>query len=110
MAGGQDHAAQHNEHDEHSAKSYIIGYIISLVLTAIPVILTLSHAFSKIPLIVIGIIMAVLQIFVQLFFFMHIREGEGPKYHVMTLILGAVIVFAIVGASVWIMSFNSQVS
>jgi cytochrome o ubiquinol oxidase operon protein cyoD len=54
-------------------------------------------------------VMAVLQLFVQLFFFMHIREGEKPRYNVQALILGAVILITIVAGSMWIMTFNSQV-
>lgn len=40
---------------------------------------------------------------------MHINEGEKPRYNVMALVLGFVIVITIVAGSVWIMSFNSVV-
>lgn len=53
--------------------------------------------------------MAVLQFFIQLFFFMHIKDGEKPRYNVMALILGIVFVITIVAGSIWIMTFNSQV-
>jgi cytochrome o ubiquinol oxidase operon protein cyoD len=53
--------------------------------------------------------MAVLQLFVQVFFFIDINEGEKPRYNVMALIIGAILTFTIVAGSIWIMSFNSQV-
>jgi cytochrome o ubiquinol oxidase operon protein cyoD len=79
------------------------------VLTIIPLVLVMNHVLSGTALAVAIMVMAVLQLFVQLFFFMHIREGEKPRYNVQALILGAVIVFTIVAGSMWIMTFNSQV-
>ncbi|NGQ96577.1 cytochrome o ubiquinol oxidase subunit IV [Brevibacillus sp. SYP-B805] len=99
--------AHHETHG--STKSYTIGFLLSIVLTIIPLVLVLNHMLSRVPLIVAIIAMAILQFLVQLFFFMHIREGEKPRYNVMALILGAVITFTIVAGSVWVMSFNEQV-
>jgi cytochrome o ubiquinol oxidase operon protein cyoD len=92
-----------------STKSYIIGFILSIVLTIIPLVLVLNHTLRAVPTIVAILGMAVLQFLVQLFFFMHIREGEKPAYNVMALILGIIFVITIVGGSAWIMTFNSQV-
>lgn len=105
----QHHGHGHEQQGHGSFKSYVIGFILSIVLTIIPLVLVMNHMLSKIPLLIMILVMAVLQFLVQLFFFMHIREGEKPRYNVMTLILGLVIVFTIVAGSVWIMSFNSQV-
>jgi len=100
----------HQHQESHgSVKSYTIGFLLSIVLTVIPLVLVLNQMMSKIPLIVTIVAMAVLQFWVQLSFFMHIKEGEKPRYNVMALILGVVIVFTIVAGSMWVMSFNSQV-
>lgn len=92
-----------------SIKAYIIGFIFSIVLTIIPLVLVLEHLLAKSALVVSILLAAVLQFVIQLFFFMHIRDGEGPRYNVMALILGLVFVFTIVAGAMWIMSFNSQV-
>ncbi|AMA71503.1 MULTISPECIES: cytochrome o ubiquinol oxidase subunit IV [Aneurinibacillus] len=92
-----------------STKAYIIGFILSIVLTIIPLVLVLNHMMSRTALFVTIMVMAVLQFAVQLFFFMHIREGEKPRYNVMALVLGIVFVVTIVAGSIWIMTFNSQV-
>lgn len=87
-------------------KEYVIGFILSIVLTIIPLVLVMNPILSKTATIVTIMIMAVLQFVVQLVFFMHIREGEKPRYNVQTLILGLVLVFTIVAGSLWIMLFN----
>lgn len=104
---------QHNHHvsKEHhgSLKSYVTGFVLSIVLTLIPLWLVMNHVLAGSALVITIMLLAVAQLIVQLFFFMHIREGEKPRYNVQALILGAVIVFTVVAGSMWIMSFNSQV-
>ncbi|MBM7564796.1 cytochrome o ubiquinol oxidase subunit IV [Paenibacillus sacheonensis] len=108
-AAGHGHG-HHEEHEDHgSLKAYVIGFIISIVLTVIPLLVVFQTSMNKTGVIITIITMAVIQLIVQLFFFMHIREGEGPKYNVMALIVGLFIVVVIVAGSVWIMSFNSVV-
>lgn len=107
---GAGHYDGHGASGGHgSVKSYVIGFIWSIVLTVIPILLVVNKTFSKGVLTTVIVTIAVLQLLVQLFYFMHIREGEKPRYNVMTLILGLVIVFTIVAGSMWIMSFNSMV-
>ncbi len=102
--------SQHEAHESHgSFKSYTIGFILSIVLTIIPLVLVVNTGIRGLPLISSLLVAAVLQFLVQLFFFMHIKEGDKPRYNVMALILGVVIVFTIVAGSVWIMTFNSTV-
>lgn len=109
MAALREQAVKPEGHSHESPKMYIIGYILSLILTVAAFGLALSHTMSFVPLSVTLLVLATLQIFVQLFFFMHVTESNGPAYHVMTLILGAILVITIVGGSIWIMTFNSQV-
>ncbi|USB33993.1 cytochrome o ubiquinol oxidase subunit IV [Paenibacillus sp. YPG26] len=106
--------SQHNTGHEHasaeghgSLKSYVIGFIFSIVLTIIPLVIVMNGLLNKTQTFITIMIMAVLQLIVQLFFFMHIREGEKPRWNVMTLIVGIIIVFTVVAGSIWIMSFNS---
>jgi cytochrome o ubiquinol oxidase subunit IV len=111
---GHEHKYEHqneHQHEEHqgSFKSYTIGFILSIVLTIIPLYMVLNNTVTGGDLIFFILIFAVLQFIVQLFFLMHIRSGEAPRYNVMALILGLVIAFTIVASSIWIMSFNSSV-
>jgi cytochrome o ubiquinol oxidase operon protein cyoD len=90
-------------------KSYVTGFILSIILTIIPLYLVTHHALSRGMLIVAIMTMAVLQFVIQLVFFMHIRESEKPRYNLLALLLGIVFVLTIVIGSMWIMTFNSVV-
>jgi cytochrome o ubiquinol oxidase operon protein cyoD len=107
-APGSHHT--HDAHDSHKAhgslKSYVIGFIMSLVLTAIPLIVVLNHLLEGKAATFVLIGSAVLQFVVQLFYFMHLKEEGKPRYNLMVLILGLCIVFTIVAGSVWIMTYN----
>ncbi|MDP4086952.1 MAG: cytochrome C oxidase subunit IV family protein [Bacillota bacterium] len=99
-----------SNHENHgSIKAYITGFMFSIVLTVIPLVLVLNHLLAKTALEVSILLAAVLQFVIQLFFFMHIKDGEGPRYNVMALILGIVFVVTIAAGTIWIMTFNSQV-
>lgn len=91
----------------------MLGYVFSLILTIVPLWLVVNHvvpASNPLTWIILGC--AVLQIVVQLFMFMHFTEsdGGGPAHHVLTITNGLLIAGLIVFASIWIMSFNYQVS
>lgn len=90
---------------KHSATKYIIGYLSSLILTAIAFLLALTHSMRVGPLVVLLTVLAGLQIVVQLYFFMHITESDGPPYHAVFLLIGLMFTFAIALMSVWIMGF-----
>lgn len=85
---------------------YLIGYLLSLVLTAAAFGLALTHSMHLDPLLIVLMILAGCQIVVQLYFFMHVTEGDGPPYHSAALLLGLVLTFAIALMSVWIMGFG----
>lgn len=92
-----------------NTRSYIFGYILSIILTILPLWLVLGHIMGRTALTVAILIMATLQFLIQLVFFMHIWESERPRYNVIAVIFGVVFVITIVAGSAWIMTFNSQV-
>lgn len=100
-----------HENAEHagSLKAYATGFVLSIILTIIPLFLVLNHMLGKIALTISILLAAVLQFIIQLFFFMHIREGEVPRYNAAALVLGIVFVVTIVIGAIWIMEFNEVV-
>ncbi|CAI6081749.1 cytochrome o ubiquinol oxidase subunit IV [Cohnella sp. JJ-181] len=109
MAQHHDTHAPHggDAHESHgSMKSYVLGFVLSLVLTAIPLILVLNDIVTGNAADVVLLVTAVLQFVVQLFFFMHLKEEKKPRYNLMVLLLGLVIVLTIVAGSIWIMKYN----
>lgn len=104
------HGAHGESHEAHgSLKSYVIGYVLSLILTIIPIVFVLNDIVEGTAAVVLLFVTAILQFFVQLFFFMHLREESKPRWNLMTLLLGLMIVLIIVVGSIWIM-LNNQVT
>ncbi len=94
------------EHAHGSFKSYLIGFLLSIVLTIIPLVVVLNDMLDRTGTMIVLLVTAVMQFAVQLLFFMHLREEEKPRYNLITLIFGLVIVVLIVGGSIWIMTYN----
>ncbi|NGZ77842.1 cytochrome o ubiquinol oxidase subunit IV [Saccharibacillus alkalitolerans] len=106
-----DHNNTHNSHGgerhEHgSVKSYVIGYIISIILTIIPLVVVMNDMMGRTATIAVIMVTATLQFLVQLVFFMHIRDGEQPRWNAITLVFGILILLTIVIGSIWIMGNN----
>ncbi|SDM08607.1 MULTISPECIES: cytochrome o ubiquinol oxidase subunit IV [Paenibacillus] len=105
--------AEHNSHESHgheqhgSLKSYVIGFILSVVLTIVPLVVVLNDMMGRTATLSVVLVTAALQFVVQLFFFMHIRESEKPRWNVMALIFGLLIMMTIVIGSIWIMLNNT---
>lgn len=103
---------EHSQPQAHgSTAQYITGYLLSLVLTVIPLALVLTHSLTRSGLVFTILATAVLQFIVQLFLFMHVREKQNgaTSWHGIGLVLGAVVVITIVWGSIWVMTFSSQV-
>ena len=95
-----------------SVKARIIGYLIGLGLA---IILTATSFFiagtdlvwqPSIPVAII--VLAIAQMGVHLVFFLHITTGPDNTNNVMALAFGLLIVFLVVGGSLWIMSNLNQ--
>jgi cytochrome o ubiquinol oxidase operon protein cyoD len=109
MAQHSAHSPQgtHDSHETHgSLKSYVIGFVMSLVLTAIPLVVVLNDMLEGKAGMILLLGTAVLQFLVQLVYFMHLKEEGKPRYNLMALILGLFIVLVIVAGSIWIMTYN----
>jgi cytochrome o ubiquinol oxidase operon protein cyoD len=107
---GGEHGSSDANHGSHgSMKSYIVGFALSLLLTIIPLVVVLNGLLTGTAATVVLLVTAVLQFVVQLLFFMHLREEDKPRYNLMTLLFGLVVLLTIVGGSIWIMTYN-QVS
>ncbi|WP_136605253.1 cytochrome o ubiquinol oxidase subunit IV [Paenibacillus dokdonensis] len=97
----------HSVEDNHgSLKSYTIGFLCSIVLTIIPIAIILGGWLEGTSKAVALMMFGVLQFIVQLYFFMHLREEKKPRYNLISLVLGLVILVVIVAGSMWIMLYN----
>ncbi|HBQ94964.1 MAG: cytochrome C oxidase subunit IV [Sulfobacillus benefaciens] len=88
----------------------ILGYIASLVLTALAFGAVVKHILPPAFLIGFILFLAVLQASLQLGVFMHLREGRGSTWQIVTLTLAILMGIGLVICSIWIMTFKSGVS
>jgi len=84
--------------------SYIVGFILSLIFTIIPYYLVVNKVLTGNALLVTILGIAVLQMFIQIFFFLHLGRGPKPFYNVVFFFATAGIIVLVVGASLFIMN------
>lgn len=96
---------QHSNDGEHgTTRSYIIGFLLSLVFTAIPYYMVVNKSLSGSPLLITILGIAVLQMLIQIFFFLHLGRGPKPLYNVTFFISTVGIILVVVGGSIFIMN------
>ena len=87
-----------------SMKSYVTGFILSIILTVIPFTLVMMPALvSTTTTIVIMVVMGLAQILVQLVFFLHMDTSSEQSWNVTALVFTALVVAILIGGTVWIM-------
>ncbi len=87
-----------------SLKSYLTGFVLSLILTAIPFALVMSGAWSA-PAALAGIFSAgLVQILVHLYYFLHLDASSAGRWNVLALIFTLLIMVLFIGGTIWIMS------
>ncbi|MBK4775794.1 cytochrome o ubiquinol oxidase subunit IV [Candidatus Pantoea edessiphila] len=87
-----------------NAKSYIFGFILSVVLTNIPFWMVISHSTSHYVMLGIIVSCAIIQILVHLFCFLHLDSKSENGWNMISLVFSALIILIIVTGSIWIMS------
>ena len=97
-----DHA--HGEgHDHGSFKTYMIGFLLSVVLTAIPFWLVMTGTLAPAMTGLIITAFAVVQIVVHMVFFLHMNHRSEGGWNMLALIFTLVILVIAVAGSVWVM-------
>jgi cytochrome o ubiquinol oxidase operon protein cyoD len=95
-----------------SIRAKVLGYVVGL---ALAVLLTATSFFvagtdlvwqPSIPVAII--VLAIAQMGVHLVFFLHITTGADNTNNVMALAFGLLIVFLVIGGSLWIMDHLNQ--
>ncbi len=87
-----------------SLKSYLTGFVLSLILTAMPFALVVSGAWSSAATLA-GIFSAgLVQILVHLHYFLHLDTSSAARWNVVALIFTLLILALFVGGTLWIMS------
>lgn len=73
--------AEHGSATHGTISSYVIGFVLSLVFTLIPYFLVVNQLLNSMTLFVTILGFALLQLVVQVFFFLHLGRGPKPKWN-----------------------------
>jgi cytochrome o ubiquinol oxidase operon protein cyoD len=86
-----------------SLRSYLTGFVLSLILTAIPFALVMNGTLSP-TAILAGIGGAgIVQILVHLHYFLHLDTSSAMRWNVVAIIFTLLIMALFVGGTLWIM-------
>lgn len=114
MSADPHHAAAHGHdargHDDHGGaphgtrRSYLTGFALSVVLTAIPFGLVMGGWLSSVEW-TIGICMALafVQIIVHMIYFLHMNSKSEQGWTMMALIFTAIIIVIALAGTLWVM-------
>ncbi len=94
-ASGEDHG---------SLKGYVIGFLLSVVLTAIPFALVMTGAVADKGLtgmLVVGA--AVVQIVVHMIFFLNMNTKSEGGWNMLALLFTIVLIVIVLSGSLWVM-------
>ena len=87
-----------------SLRDYLIGFVLSVVLTAIPFWLVMGGPpISKGAIAAIIITFAVVQMIVHVVFFLHMKAGTEDGWSMTSLVFTLILVGITIAGSAWVM-------
>ena len=84
--------------------SYIIGYAFSIALTLASFVIVIGGYLHGTQEVVAILALALVQLMVQLFFFLHLGREKSPRWNLTVFAFALLIVLILVVGSLWIMN------
>jgi cytochrome o ubiquinol oxidase operon protein cyoD len=114
MSAHNEHAAHgghgdhHDDHDDGAphatVKGYLTGFILSVILTAIPFWIVMGNVFDKSSTTAFVILaFAAVQIVVHMIYFLHMNAKSEHGWTMLALIFTVVVVVITLSGSLWVM-------
>jgi cytochrome o ubiquinol oxidase operon protein cyoD len=110
-AHNDTHGHDAHGHDDHgdtgyhaSVKGYVVGFLLSVVLTAIPFWLVMAKVLPSsgaTALVILGF--AAVQIVVHMVYFLHMNSKIEGGWSMLALIFTAAVVLIMLAGSIWVM-------
>lgn len=98
----------HEHHGDSGAahatvSSYIVGFVLSIILTAIPFGMVMAHAAPVSILVPVIFGLGVVQILVHLVCFLHMKRSSSQMWNNAAFVFAVIVVGILVAGSLWIM-------
>jgi len=105
-----EHAHGHDDGVSHSTfKGYMTGFVLAVILTAIPFWLVMTHAFDKSSTTAIVVLaFAAVQMVVHMIYFLHMNAKSEGGWNMLALIFTLVLVVITLAGSIWVMFHLNQ--
>lgn len=101
---GHEHGHGHGGAAHGSLKSYLTGFILSVILTAIPFWLVMGHVFeSRDTTIFVIVGFAAVQVVVHMIYFLHMNTSSEGGWNMIALIFTTMLLVIILAGSLWVM-------
>ncbi len=97
------HSTNHSGASHGSVKSYMTGFILSIILTVIPFAMVMSGSASHAVILGTILVTAVVQIVVHLVYFLHMNSKSDEGWNLTAFIFTVIIIAIVVVGSIWIM-------
>lgn len=107
----EHHTHGHHGHDDHghapanhgSMKDYTIGFILSVILTAIPFWLVMAKVLPPGSTGIVILAFAAVQVVVHMIYFLHMNTRAEHGWSMMALIFTVILLVITLSGSIWVM-------
>ncbi|MBW8734952.1 MAG: cytochrome o ubiquinol oxidase subunit IV [Asticcacaulis sp.] len=96
-------AHAHHDGGHGSVKSYLTGFVLSVVLTGVPFALVMLHLMPVATLIPVIIGVGVVQIVVHLVYFLHMNVSSSQVWNNAAFVVALIIVLILIVGTLWVM-------
>lgn len=94
----RDHGTSHG-----NVKTYMTGFILSIILTAIPFWMVMDGGAAKSTILGVVVVTAIIQVLVHLYYFLHLSTSTDQRWNLVAIVFSAVVILIVVVGSIWIM-------
>ncbi|AEQ97548.1 cytochrome o ubiquinol oxidase subunit IV [Xanthomonas oryzae pv. oryzicola] len=84
-------------------KSYLIGFVMAVILTVIPFAMVMSGAFSKGVTVTVISVMAAVQMLVHMVYFLHMDRTPEQRSNVQVGLFSLLIIGIVIVGSLWVL-------
>lgn len=93
----------HEENLVRAVWSYVIGFVLAVILTLLSYFMVVNHIMTGMTLVTTIMILAAVQLLVQLVFFLHLGRDKRAKWNVASFYFMFMVLVIVVFGSLWIM-------
>jgi len=103
MVPANDHGHGHGHGGHGDVRSYVIGFVLAVVLTALPFGLVMSGALAHDMVAPVCMAFAAVQIVVHLVYFLHMNSQSARTWNGAAMAFTVIILLILVVGTLWVM-------